>query len=213
MNTPAALQPAADALARGDYAAARTLAVDAIRQDAAGRDASHPDDSLRAAAERLVARSYFEAGDFARAQAAYAEVTARLPLPEDELNLALAATRAGDLDAGQVAFARAVADNERHATMDAPTIPQMTFAYAEALRAVGEPTRAAAQVTQLAEAYGALTITDEGFLQLRGVPAFADFLALARRVLPHAQGGDGPAVLAALRARVDEAGRAAIDAG
>ena len=185
-------------LGAGDYAAAVRQASPVL-QDA--------DTERQTEAYRIVGLARFQLQEYALAADALEIVARRRNGSDDWFNVATSATLARQVDRGRRAYDEAVARGrwERLNSAQAP------FYYAFALRDVGAYEQALDPLTELRAVYAALSITDDTFLYIRGVPFLSDTLELATEIFQAlGRPAEGRAWMEELIEAVDPEGQALV---
>lgn len=175
--------------------------------EAAEPHLNSPDAPLRAQASRVAGLAHFQRGEYAAATDLLEAAAKVTDDPDGWFNVATSATMAGDVERGAKAFGRAV-EGEGSERL---SLPQMHFYYALALKEAGEYERALEPLTWLRSVYADLTITDDTFVYIRGVPFLSHTLDLAVEVFTAlARGNEGRAWMNELASEVDAEGRETI---
>lgn len=126
-------------------------------------------------------------------------------------NLCTSAIMAGDAQKGLDALDKAIKLNrEKETNGEGIPTPFMHLYATRALFDSGKYNQAFNQLNELAEIYGALSITDTHFLYMRGVPFFDEFVKLSKEILGKQEVTDAKQWIAYVSSRLDEDGKEAM---
>jgi tetratricopeptide (TPR) repeat protein len=134
-------------------------------------------------AKKFVASCRFRKGEYDRAQSQFESLAVRSEDSEDWFNLAMAATAAGNVDLGELAFKEVITCQHASNYTQKPTLPFMRVWYAGALRDRKEFLKALQQIEELRGLYEQLHVTDTQYLYNRGVPSLSLTMSIALDVL------------------------------
>ena len=170
---PDALQPALSALQSENFASAITLAE--------GYQ-THPDDTVRADAIRIVAFARSQLAQWLSAYDAFFDLFELEPTAHNALQLATTSVMVNQLVRGQAWLERAQQINVQTHEMQAP---RLRTAYLSALEQAGEFEACESHLTWLRSCYEGVSNTDAQLLWNYGLPLFDEFLRKSGDLLSH----------------------------
>jgi len=155
-----------------------------------------------------LALSYFHTEDYEKSTGIFEKICEESNDPVGWFNLCTSSIMKGDDRRGLEALRCAIKYNRETETngKGMPT-PFMLLYAVRALVDTEKYNQAFNQLNELAEVYGALSITDSHFLYTRGVPFFDEFVKLCKAVLAKQKVTDSQQWITYLSSRLDEEGK------
>lgn len=155
-----------------------------------------------------LALAYFHTEDYKKSTELFERICQNNENAVDWFNLATSAIMNNDTSKGLQALDTAIKLN-RETDTNAKGIPT-PFMYLYASHALKDSKNfdlAFTQLNKLGEIYKTLSITDDTFLYMRGVPFFSEFVSLAKAILPNQKVIDPASWVKQISSSLDENGR------
>lgn len=158
-----------------------------------------------------LALAYFHTENYKKSTELFERICQNNKNAVDWFNLATSAIMNNDTQKGLQALETAIRFNKETKT-DGKGIPTpfMYLYAAHALKDSGEFDLAFKQLNKLRDIYKSLSITDDTFLYMRGVPFFSEFISLAKAILPNQKAVDPQKWIKQISSSLDEDGQNAL---